>query len=148
MSESGWLSLVDASLPATGANSMPDCPRTDWSDIPLEQLSPLIARKLIYNDRLMLAQVFLKAGAIVPAHDHHNEQATYIMSGCLRFWLGENADAPGDKFTDVREGQVLLIPGGVRHRALALSDTLDLDVFTPPRQDWIEKTDAYLRGDK
>jgi quercetin dioxygenase-like cupin family protein len=62
--------------------------------------------------------------------------------------LGEHADAPGDQFTDVREGQVLLIPGGVRHRALALSDTLDLDVFTPPRQDWIEKTDGYLRGDK
>jgi quercetin dioxygenase-like cupin family protein len=127
---------------------MPDCPRTDWNDVPLEALAPLISRKLIYNDRLMLAQVFLKAGAVVPAHEHHNEQATYIMSGTLRFWLGEHADAPGDQFTDVAEGQVLLIPGGVRHRALALADTLDLDVFTPPRQDWIEKTDSYLRGGK
>lgn len=121
---------------------------TEWSNIPLEQLSPLISRKLIYNDRLMLAQVFLKTGALVPAHDHENEQATYILSGCLRFWLGEHADAPGDVYTDIRAGQVLLIPGGVRHRALALEETLDLDVFTPPRQDWIDKSDDYLRGAK
>lgn len=127
---------------------MPDLEKASWSDIPLEHLSPLISRKLIYNDQLMLAQVFLKAGALVPAHEHHNQQATYILDGCLRFWLGEHADAPASVFTDVHAGQVLLIPGGVRHRALALEETLDLDVFTPPRQDWIEKSDAYLRGQK
>ena len=127
---------------------MADAVKTVWTDIPLEQLSPLISRKLIYNDTLMLAQVFLKAGAIVPAHDHHNEQGTYIMEGCLRFWLGEHADVPGDVFTDVGAGEVLMIPGGLRHRALALEDTLDLDVFTPPRQDWIDKTDGYLRDKK
>jgi quercetin dioxygenase-like cupin family protein len=119
-----------------------------WGEIDHERLSPLLTRKLVHADRLMLAQVFLKTGCIVPAHEHHNEQATYILEGCLRFWLGAHADAPGDEFVDIHAGEVLLIPGGVRHRALALADTLDLDVFTPPRQDWIDKTDDYLREKK
>lgn len=119
-----------------------------WSAIELEELSPQISRKLVYYDRLMLAQVFLKKGAIVPAHAHDNEQGTYILEGCLRFWLGEHADNPGAEFTDIHAGEVLMIPGGLRHRAEALEDTLDLDVFNPPRQDWIDKDDSYLRGTK
>ena len=127
---------------------MADAVKSVWNDTPLETLSSTISRKLVYNDRLMLAQVFLKAGAIVPAHEHHNEQGTYILEGCLRFWLGEHADAPGTVYTDIHAGEVLMIPGGVRHRAVALEDTLDLDVFAPPRQDWIDKDDAYLRDKK
>ncbi len=119
-----------------------------WDDVVQEDLSPLIGRKLITSERMMLAQVFLKKGALVPAHDHHNEQFTYILSGALRFWLGEHADAPGDTFTDVRAGEVLVIPSSVRHRAEALEDTLDVDVFNPPRQDWLDGSDAYLRGTK
>ncbi len=117
-----------------------------WDSIELEQIHPLLSRKLIYDDRLMVAQVFLKTGCIVPAHEHHNQQVTYILGGCLRFWLDAHADAPGDTFVDIHAGEVLTIPGGVRHRAEALEDTLDLDIFTPPREDWIEKTDAYLRN--
>lgn len=124
---------------------MPEPRKYSWNDIALEPLSPLLSRKLLHADRIMLAQVFLKTGCIVPAHEHHNEQATYILEGCLRFWLGAHADAPGQEYVDIHAGEVLLIPGGVRHRAEALEDTLDLDVFTPPRQDWIDKTDAYLR---
>ncbi len=119
-----------------------------WDDVPQEDLSPLIGRKLITSERMMLAQVFLKKGAIVPAHDHHNEQFTYILSGVLRFWIGEHADAPADTFTDVHAGEVLVIPSSVRHRAEALADTLDVDVFNPPRQDWLDGSDAYLRGTK
>lgn len=119
-----------------------------WDSIPLEALNPLISRRLITTERQMLAQVVLSKGAIVPAHDHHNEQFTYILSGCLRFWLGEHADAPGDVFVDVRAGEVLAIPGGVRHRAEALEDTLDLDVFNPPRADWLDGSDAYLRAQR
>lgn len=117
-----------------------------WDDVRLEELTPLISRRLIWSERMMLAHVYLKTGAIVPAHDHHNEQFTYVISGALRFWLGEHADAPGDVFTDVRAGEVLVIPPHVRHRAEALEDTLDVDVFNPPRQDWLDGTDAYLRG--
>jgi quercetin dioxygenase-like cupin family protein len=120
--------------------------KQSWNDVPLEELSPLISRKLVTSERMMLAQVFLKKGAIVPAHDHHNEQFTYILSGVLRFWIGEHADAPGDTWVDVHAGEVLVIPSHVRHRAEALEDTLDVDVFDPPRQDWLDGSDAYLRG--
>ena len=119
-----------------------------WKDVPLEEVTPLISRKLITADHTMVAHVFLKKGCIVPAHDHHNEQVTYILDGCLRFWIGEHADQPGDVYMDIHAGEVLLIPGGVRHRAEALEETLDLDVFNPPRQDWLDGTDAYLRSGK
>ena len=117
-----------------------------WDDVRLEELTPLISRRLIWSERMMLAHVYLKTGAIVPAHDHHNEQFTYVISGALRFWIGEHADAPGEVFTDVRAGEVLVLPPHVRHRAEALEDTLDVDVFNPPRQDWLDGSDAYLRG--
>ncbi len=117
-----------------------------WDSVPLEELNPLISRRLITSEKMMLAHVYLKQGAIVPAHDHHNEQFTYIISGVLRFWIGEQADAPGDVYTDVRAGEVLVIPSNVRHRAEALEDTLDVDVFNPPRQDWLDGSDAYIRG--
>jgi quercetin dioxygenase-like cupin family protein len=117
-----------------------------WDDVELEEMSPLISRKMVWQDGLMVAQVFLKQGAIVPAHEHLNEQGTYILEGCLRFWLGEHADAPGEEFIDIHAGEVLMIPAHLRHRAEALSDTLDLDVFTPPRADWIARSDGYLRG--
>jgi quercetin dioxygenase-like cupin family protein len=117
-----------------------------WEDVKLEELNPLISRRLISSERMMLAHVYLKQGAIVPAHDHHNEQFTYILSGALRFWIGEHADNPGDVYTDVHAGEVLVIPSLVRHRAEALEDTLDVDVFNPPREDWLNGSDAYLRG--
>ncbi len=120
--------------------------KQNWDDLPIEELMPLIGRRLIYSEKMMLAHVYLKKGAIVPAHDHINEQFTYVLSGTLRFWLGEHADAPGDVYTDVGAGDVLVIPSNVRHRAEALEDTLDVDIFNPPRQDWIDKTDDYLRG--
>lgn len=127
---------------------MTEVRKLSWDDVPREELSPLIARQLITSERMMLAHVHLKKGAIVPAHDHHNEQFTYILSGTLRFWLGEHADTPGDIFVDVGAGEVLVIPGNVRHRAEALEDTLDVDVFNPPRQDWLDGSDAYLRNTK
>lgn len=116
-----------------------------WDDVKLEELNPLISRRLITSERMMLAHVYLKKGAIVPAHDHHNEQFTYILSGVLRFWLGEHADNPGEVYTDVHAGEVLVIPSNLRHRAEALEDTLDVDVFNPPREDWLNGSDAYLR---
>ncbi len=125
---------------------MPDVRHQSWDDVRLEELSPLISRRLITSETTMMAHVILKKGAIVPAHDHINEQFTYILSGVLRFWIGAHADAPGDTFIDVKEGDVLVIPSMVRHRAEALEDTLDMDVFNPPRQDWLDGSDAYLRS--
>ncbi len=108
----------------------------------MEELSPEIGRKMVSGEKVMLAQVFLKKGAIVPKHQHHNEQITYILSGTLRFWIGEDQK----EVVDVAAGEVLHIPSNVWHKAEALEDTLDVDVFSPPRQDWLDKTDSYLRG--
>jgi len=112
-----------------------------WDDIPLETVTPDLDRKLITGDRMMLAHVYIKKGGIVPKHQHDNEQLTYILKGALRFWIGED----GGDVVDVREGEVLHLPSNVWHKAEALEDTLDVDIFSPPRQDWIDKTDDYLR---
>ncbi len=112
-----------------------------WQDLPREELSPGIERRLITGDRLMIAHVYLAEGAVVPRHAHENEQLTYILEGCLRFFLGED----GSEVVDVAAGEVLHLPSNLPHRAQALADTLDVDVFTPPRQDWLDGSDAYLR---
>ena len=111
-----------------------------WDDIPAEVLKGTITRKLITGDSMMIAQVFLKKGDDVPLHSHHNEQLTYILSGALKFWLGEER-----REVIVKAGEVLVIPPHLKHEALALEDTLDVDVFSPPREDWLNKTDDYLR---
>jgi quercetin dioxygenase-like cupin family protein len=112
-----------------------------WDDLPREELSPLIGRRLVTGERMMLAHVYLAKGAIVPLHQHENEQLTYILEGTLRFRLGED----GSQTVDVAAGEVLHIPSNLPHEAEALEDTLDVDVFSPPRQDWLDGTDAYLR---
>ena len=89
----------------------------------------------------MLAQVYLDKGAVVPKHSHENEQITWILEGALRFQLGED----GAEEVVVRAGEVLVIPSHLPHAAVALEDTLDVDVFCPPRQDWLDGTDTYFQ---
>ncbi len=101
----------------------------------------MLERRLITCDRMMLAHVYLKKGCVVPKHTHENEQLTYILEGALRFWLGED----GSEEVVVRAGEVLHLPSMLPHKAVALEDTLDVDIFSPPRQDWLQKTDHYLR---
>jgi quercetin dioxygenase-like cupin family protein len=115
-----------------------------WEDLPAEPLKGTIARRLISSERMMIAHIYLRKGDEVPRHAHDNEQITYVIEGTLTLWLG-NGSADEREFV-VRAGEVLVIPSGVPHRALALADTLDVDVFCPPRQDWLTGTDAYLRG--
>ena len=112
-----------------------------WDDLPKEPLKDDLSRRLISTERMMLAQVFLDKGCIVPQHSHENEQLTYIVEGALRFFLGEHES----EVVDVGAGEVLHIPSGLPHRAEALEDTLDVDIFSPPRQDWLDGSDAYLR---
>jgi len=112
-----------------------------WDELPREQVSPLLDRRLITGDGMMLAHVYLKKGCVVPRHSHENEQITWIVEGALRFWIGEDESEE----VLVRAGEVLHIPSNVPHKAEALEDTLDVDIFNPPRQDWLDKTDAYLR---
>ena len=112
-----------------------------WDDMDKEKVTDLLSRRLITGDRMMLAHVYLKKGCVVPKHQHENEQITYILEGALRFWIGEDQK---DELI-VSAGEVLHIPSNVPHKAEALADTLDVDVFSPPRKDWLEKTDSYLR---
>ena len=111
-----------------------------WEDMPKERVTDAIDRRLVTGDRMMLAHVYLEKGAIVPKHSHDNEQITYILEGALHFWIGEN----GEEELDLRAGEVLHIPSNIPHKAEALEDTLDVDVFSPPRQDWLDGTDSYF----
>jgi quercetin dioxygenase-like cupin family protein len=112
-----------------------------WDDMTVEPLKEGLSRRLIASERMTIAHVYLKKGIDVPRHSHENEQITYVLEGALQFWLGAN----GDRELTVRAGEVLVIPSNLPHRALALEDTLDMDVFNPPRQDWLDGSDGYLR---
>ncbi len=112
-----------------------------WEDMARERVSDRLDRRLITGERLMLAHVYLKKGCVVPRHHHENEQITYVLEGALRFRLGEDESEE----IIVRAGEVLHIPPNVPHMAEALEDTLDVDLFSPPRRDWLDGTDAYLR---
>ncbi len=112
-----------------------------WHTIPLEGLNPLLQRQFVVGQQMMLARILLKKGCIVPQHSHHNEQLTYVLEGALKFWID------GREIV-VHAGEVLCIPAHMPHQAEALEDTVDLDVFSPPRADWINKTDQDLRSRK
>ena len=109
-----------------------------WESVPLEMMSDVISRRIFTGEKAMVAQVFISKDAVVPLHQHESEQITYILKGALKFELQ-------GREVIVREGEVLLIPSNVPHRAIALEDTLDLDVFSPIRADWLAKDDEYLR---
>ena len=113
-----------------------------WEDLPKAELKPGLERRLVSTERMMLAHVYFEPGAVVPTHAHENEQLTYILEGTLRFWLGEDEA----EVVDVHAGEVLHIPSWLPHRAEALERTLDVDIFCPPRQDWLDGTDDYLRA--
>ena len=110
-----------------------------WADVPTESLNPLLDRQLIVGEQIMVARVLLKKGCVVPMHSHFNEQIAYMQEGALQFTIG------GEEIV-VRAGEFLCIPPNVPHQAVALEDTIDIDIFTPPRADWLNKTDQYLRG--
>lgn len=118
--------------------SNPELKYLAWKDVERERLNPQIEREMVVGDKIMLARVLMKKGAHVPLHHHHNEQVTYILEGVLKF----NVDG---KEIVVRAGEVLCIPPNMPHEAWAEEDTVDLDVFNPPREDWLNKTDDYLR---
>jgi unsaturated pyranuronate lyase len=109
-----------------------------WNDVEVESMNPLLGRQLILGHQVMLARVLLKKGCIVPLHSHVNEQLSYILEGALKFYID-------GKEIVVRAGEVLTIPPNMPHKAEAMEDTVDLDIFNPPRADWINKTDSYLR---
>jgi quercetin dioxygenase-like cupin family protein len=110
-----------------------------WSEIPIEPLNPLLDRQLVVGDQMMVARVLLKKGCVIPMHSHFNEQVSHIQEGALKFSINGQEIVVG-------AGEFLCIPPNMPHEAVALEDTVDIDIFTPPRADWINKTDQYLRG--
>jgi len=109
-----------------------------WNSVAVEELNPLLSRQLIVGQNIMLARVLLKKGCVVPEHSHPNEQVTFVLDGALKFWIE-------GKEIVVNTGEVLTIPPNMPHKAEAVADTVDLDVFYPPRADWMSGRDAYLR---
>jgi quercetin dioxygenase-like cupin family protein len=109
-----------------------------WDEIELEKVTEMFSRKIVTGEREMVTQIYLKKGALVPMHSHESEQMTYVLQGLLKFVVG------GEEVV-VREGDILHIPSWAPHQAEALDDTFTLDIFSPIRQDWLDKTDDYLR---
>lgn len=115
---------------------------TRWADLPQERMRGSITRRFVHSDRMMVGEIFFSKGDAVPAHRHDNEQYTYVLKGALRFRFGEDQD---DERL-VSAGEIVLIPSGLLHSAEAMDDTLELDIFCPPRADWIDGDDSYMRG--
>lgn len=136
-----WTTTLGADSVSTPA-ATPKASFHHWNDVPLEQVKPDLTRRLITGERIMLASVELQRGCIVPQHAHVHEQVSYILRGCLRLTIGE----PATESYDLREGDVMVIPSNVPHAAEAIEDSRLLDVFSPPREDWLNKTDTYLRN--
>ena len=112
--------------------------KSSWKSIEVEQLTDKLTRQMISGENATVSQLVLKKGAAVPRHSHMNEQYSWIISGALKFVFD-------DREILVGEGEVLLIPPNVPHSAVALEDTVDVDIFAPRRDDWIRKDDSYLR---
>jgi len=130
-----YLIGVEENLSETGKPTF-----TRWQDIEVEKMSSHIGRQFLVGTNMMLARVLLKKDAHVPLHSHLNEQIAYILEGSLKFLID-------GKEIIVRAGEVLCIPPHMPHEAFALEDTIDLDIFNPPRQDWLDRDDAYLRAE-
>lgn len=112
-----------------------------WSEVRLDRMPGAIERRFVHSKDAMISQITIKAGDGVPAHRHFNEQWTYILNGSLEFRFGDEQD----EVLLVKQNEIVFIPGNLLHSAIAREDCFELDIFTPPREDWINGTDAYLR---
>ena len=121
------------------SSSTPSATLVRWSEVETEQLNPLLTRQFLSGSQAMLSRIVLTKGCLVPTHSHPNEQLAFIFQGSIRFVLGDGTAHI------VNSGEVLIIPGNLAHSAEALEDTINFDIFAPPRQDWIDKDDSYLR---
>ena len=112
--------------------------KLSWSKVDVEEVNSSLKRQIIYGKNIMVAKMTIKDGCIVPLHHHENEQISQVISGSIRFWFGENRE----KTLDLFAGEVVVIPGNLPHEALMLEDVEVVDTFSPPRQDWIDGSDA------
>jgi quercetin dioxygenase-like cupin family protein len=115
--------------------------KINWDEVPEETVNPSMKRKMVWGEKIMIAKMKFKDGFVVPLHSHHHEQVTQVINGQMRFWFGENKETEMDLFP----GDVVVIPGNLPHEALMIGEVEEVDTWSPPRQDWLDKTDNYLR---
>jgi quercetin dioxygenase-like cupin family protein len=115
--------------------------KINWNEVAQEQVNPKMKRKFIYGEKMMIAKMEFEDGFIVPWHQHENEQITEVIEGTLRFWFDNNED----QHIDFHAGDSIIIPGNRPHKALMIGKVIETDTFAPPRQDWINNSDDYLR---
>ena len=114
----------------------------NWDQIPMETVNPMMQRQIITGELMPVAKIYFKDGFLVPMHSQHNEQITQVISGLLRFRIGEDVE----QTIDVGPGQTIVIPANVPHEALVVGDVVEMDMWAPRRDDWLNQTDDYLRG--
>ncbi len=112
-----------------------------WDDVPMETVNPMMRRQIITGELMTVARIYFKDGFLVPMHSHHNEQITQVLSGLLKFWVGEDSD----EAIDVGPGQAIVIPANLPHEALVVGDVVETDMWAPRRDDWLNQSDDYLR---
>lgn len=112
-----------------------------WEDIPIEQVTPKMQRQILTGEKMMIARIKFKDGFLVPLHHHENEQITQVISGSMKFWFGKNKEQE----LDLHAGESIVIPGGLPHEALMMGDVEEVDTWAPPRTDWLDGTDDYLK---
>jgi quercetin dioxygenase-like cupin family protein len=109
-----------------------------WDEIPAEQINPSFVRRLAWDGKIMIGQTLVKQGYQVPLHAHASEQITWVMRGAWRFEID-------GKSVLVSANEMITIPSNMPHSAYAVEDLVAYDIFTPPREDWLSGSDAYLR---
>ncbi|MEO8793986.1 MAG: cupin domain-containing protein [Daejeonella sp.] len=115
--------------------------KINWKDVKVEQVNSKMKRQFIHGEKIMIAKMEFEDGFSVPWHSHENEQVTEVYVGTLRFWFDDNEENP----LDLQAGESIVIPGNRRHKALMIGKVIETDTFAPPRQDWIDGSDSYLR---
>ena len=115
--------------------------KLNWESVPVETVNASMSRQIVSGEKLMTARIKFKDGFLVPLHFHVHEQLTQVISGKMRFWFGENKQ----ETMDLGPGDVIVIPSNLPHEALMIGDVEEIDTWAPPRQDWLDKTDGYLR---
>ncbi len=116
--------------------------KINWDNVPFEQVNPKMKRKYIHGEKVMIAKMEFEDGFMVPWHSHHNEQVSEVYEGTIRFFFDDDEN----NFVDLSAGDIIVIPGNRRHKALMIGKVVETDIFSPPRQDWIDGSDNYLRG--
>ena len=115
--------------------------KINWDEVPQEQVNPSMKRQIITGEKMMIARMNFKDGFVVPLHHHVHEQITQVVTGSMRFWFGEKKE----QVMDLHAGDVVVIPPNVPHEALMIGEVVEIDSWSPPREDWLDGSDYYLR---